>query len=389
MPLSTRNPPPLTLYAHFPWCVKKCPYCDFNSHPLRGRIDQTAYIDALISDLEADLARYHLGHGERPLASIFLGGGTPSLFSASAVARLLTGVAARLPFAPGIEVTMEANPGGVEHDDFAAYQSAGVNRLSIGAQSFDDAQLATLGRIHSACETRRAAGAARAAGFTNLNLDLMHGLPGQTVADALRDLDAAIALDPAHLSLYQLTIEPHTEFHRRPPRLPDADRALDMQRALTARARAAGYRRYEVSAFARPGKRCRHNLNYWRFGDYLGIGAGAHGKITVADGVERYWKIRHPGRFLASAGGDEALAGARRIADDEMLFEFLMNALRLTDGVAPALASARTGKAAADITAALSTAIERRWIRVSQNRIRCTAAGYRLLDEILQQLLPA
>lgn len=393
--------PPLALYAHFPWCVKKCPYCDFNSHPLRGGgggIDQTAYIDALLRDLDADLARYGLDGGRgggRELASIFFGGGTPSLFAADAIAQLLRGIAARLPLARGVEITMEVNPGGVEHGDFAAYRAAGVNRLSLGAQSFDAAQLAKLGRIHSADETRRAVEAARAAGFDNFNLDLMHGLPGQTAAGALADLDAALALAPAHLSLYQLTIEPHTEFHRRPPRLPDADRILDMQRSLTARAARAGYRRYEVSAFARPGRRCRHNLNYWRFGDYLGIGAGAHGKITAAGApmtVERYWKVRHPGRFLAAAGDARALAGTRQIiggdGGGDLLFEFLMNALRLTDGVSVSLARARTGRPAAAVIDALAEAAARRWVLVNRGRIRCSAAGYRLLDEILQALLP-
>lgn len=391
---SRRIAPPLTLYAHFPWCVKKCPYCDFNSHPLRGGggdIDQAGYIDALLRDLDADLARYGLDGGARPLTAIFLGGGTPSLFGADAIARLLTGIAGRLRFARDIEITMEVNPGGVEHGDFGAYRAAGVNRLSLGAQSFDRAQLAKLGRIHTAADTARAVAAARAAGFDNFNLDLMHGLPGQTRAGALADLDAALALGPAHLSLYQLTIEPRTEFHRRPPLLPDADRVLDMQRALTARAAHAGYRRYEVSAFARRGRRCRHNLNYWRFGDYLGIGAGAHGKLTVGGAqfaVDRYWKVRHPGRFLSAAGDAEALAGARRVTAADMPFEFLMNALRLTDGFALSMAQARTGRPASEVTAALAGAVERRWIIESRNRIRCSAAGYRLLDEILQELLP-
>ena len=433
--------PPLALYAHFPWCVKKCPYCDFNSHPLRDAIDQDAYIDALLRDLDGDIARYALnesGGRKRRLAAIFLGGGTPSLFSAAAIGRLLRGIGARLPLARGIEITLEANPGGVEHDDFAAYRAAGVNRLSLGAQSFEDAQLAKLGRIHRADDTRRAVAAARAAGFDNLNLDLMHGLPGQSAADAGRDLDAALALAPAHLSLYQLTIEPHTAFHRRPPRLPNADRILDMQRALTARAARAGYRRYEVSSYARPGMRCRHNLNYWRFGDYLGIGAGAHGKITVGaaappqfppgplpptsggrgkpdagtataaergDGnfsaadhasnaqknpgaVQRYWKIRHPGRYLATAGGPRALAGARPIADADLLFEFLMNALRLTDGFPLSLARARTRLPAAEITAALANPVNRRWLLLNHHRIKCSATGYRLLNEILQEILP-
>ncbi|MGR3913291.1 MAG: radical SAM family heme chaperone HemW, partial [Gammaproteobacteria bacterium] len=272
--------PPLALYAHFPWCVKKCPYCDFNSHTRRGDIDQTRYVDALLRDLDGDLAHGGVAFAARgrALHSIFLGGGTPSLFGAEAMARLLRGVRARLHCNANLEITMEANPGALEYDDFHAYRAAGINRLSLGAQSFQDAKLRALGRIHSGADARRAIRAALDAGFDNVNLDLMFALPQQTTREALRDLDAALDFAPRHLSLYQLTIEPHTWFHRHPPTLPGDARAIAMQRALSARARAAGYARYEVSAYAQPDGHCRHNLNYWEFGDYLGIGAGAHGK---------------------------------------------------------------------------------------------------------------
>lgn len=383
--------PPLALYVHFPWCVKKCPYCDFNSHPRRGDIDQMAYIDALIRDLDHDLRRYgHITAKQRKLSSIFLGGGTPSLFGAPAIGRLLREVARRLPLEEEIEITLEANPGGVEHDDFAAYRGAGVNRLSLGAQSFNDAHLAALGRIHDADAVRRAIQAACDAGFDNFNLDLMHGLPGQSVESALRDLEAALAFSPGHLSLYQLTIEPNTWFHRHPPSLPHPDRICDMQQGLQARTARDGYRRYEVSSYARPGMRCRHNLNYWRFGDYLGIGAGAHGKITADGAVERYWKHKHPQTYAASAGSARALGGAGPVAEGDLLFEFLMNALRLTDGFDAALVRARTGRPAAEVAALLDDAVRRRWVIFSRGgrRIRCSAAGYRLLDEILQRILP-
>ena len=386
-------PPPLALYIHIPWCVKKCPYCDFNSHPQRGDIDQQGYVDALIRDLDHDIAVYGGGEGgveARGVSSIFIGGGTPSLFGADSIDRLLRAVRARLRFADAIEITLEANPGGVEHDDFAAYRAAGVNRLSLGVQSFNDAHLEKLGRIHDAAEAKRAIRAACDAGFANLNVDLMYGLPQQTAAAAMRDLASALEFSPSHLSMYQLTIEPNTLFHRHPPRLPNDERIADMQRRLHERATRHGYDRYEVSAYARPGMRCRHNLNYWEFGDYLGIGAGAHGKITRGGDIVRYWKQKHPRRYLASAGGEQALGETSTIARRDVLFEFLMNALRLTDGFDTALLSARTGRDAGEVVALLSDALSRRLVVLEGGgeRVKCSEKGYRFLDDILQQVLP-
>ncbi len=389
---SADGAPPLALYVHFPWCVKKCPYCDFNSHALRDEgdgsvIDQRGYIDALIRDLEFDLGRYPCA---RSLSSIFLGGGTPSLFGGAAIGALLGEIRARLAFADDIEITLEANPGAVEHDDFAAYRAAGVNRLSLGAQSFDDAQLKTLGRAHTADEARRAIQAALDAGFANLNLDLMYGLPGQTPASARRDLESALAFAPAHLSLFRLTIEPNTRFHRHPPALPGDGRIMAIQRGLHGLAGRHGYRRYEVSAYAKPGRRCRHNLNYWQFGDYLGIGAGAHGKITHGGEISRYWKHKHPKRYLESAGDQRGrgIGATRSVAGDEALFEFLLNSLRLTDGFDAALIPQRTGRETGEATALLAGAIRRRLVVLDGGRIRCSRKGYWFLDEILQQALP-
>ncbi len=379
------EPPPLALYIHFPWCVKKCPYCDFNSHARRGEIDQQGYITALIRDLEHDLATHACA--DRRLASIFMGGGTPSLFGGGAIGRLLDAVAARLAFDADVEITMEANPGTVEHDDFAAYRVAGVNRLSLGAQSFNDARLAQLGRIHNAAEIRAAAGAAVNAGFDNINLDLMYGLPEQTPRAALDDLKAALALSPAHLSLYQLTIEPNTLFHRHPPQLPGHDRVAEMQQALHDLAGAHGYRRYEVSAHAQAGRRCRHNLNYWQFGDYLGIGAGAHGKITACGAVKRYWKHKHPQRYLAEAGGERG-GGVREIGEREVLFEFLMNGLRLSDGFDTSLIPLRTGRDTEEAAALLSDAVTQGLVVREGSRMRCSERGYRFLDEVLEGVLP-
>ncbi|MGI9309923.1 MAG: radical SAM family heme chaperone HemW [bacterium] len=391
-----RAAPPLALYAHFPWCVRKCPYCDFNSHRRTETIDQAGYITALLRDLRRDLAAFEDGHDARELGSIFLGGGTPSLFGADAIADLLRGIGDHLAFASDIEITLEANPGALEHDAFAAYRAAGVNRLSLGVQSFDDAQLRRLHRIHGADDARRAMRAARDGGFDNINIDLMHGLPGQDAAAATRDLDAALELAPSHVSLYQLTIEPNTWFHRHPPRLPDDDCILRTQRALQNQARARGYRRYEVSAHAQPGRECRHNLNYWRFGDYLGIGAGAHGKITRGGAITRYWKPKHPRAYLQHTMDENANAnanangggGRHEVAADEVLFEFLLNALRLTDGFDTGLIRARTGCDTGDALALLDDAIAQRLIRVDGARVRCSEKGYRLLDEILQEILP-
>ena len=376
--------PPLALYVHFPWCVKKCPYCDFNSHPQRGVIDQEGYVDALLRDLEHDIAA-HACAG-RPLVSIFMGGGTPSLFGGAAMSRLLGEIRARLAFDEGVEITLEANPGGVEHDDFAAYRAAGINRLSLGAQSFNDACLAQLGRIHTGAEIRRAIRAARVAGFDNLNLDLMYGLPGQTPRSALADLTAALEFSPEHLSLYQLTIEPNTLFHRHPPTLPDHDRSMDIQQALHDLAGVHGYGRYEVSAHAQAGRQCRHNLNYWQFGDYLGIGAGAHGKITRRGKIQRDWKPKHPQRYLASAGSGQGNR-TREITVRDLPFEFLMNALRLTDGFDTGLIPAHTGLGLSEVAGVLDDAVSRGLVVRDGRGIRCSEKGYRFLDDVLEGVL--
>ena len=377
--------PPLSLYIHFPWCVKKCPYCDFNSHQQRGAIDQPAYIATLIRDLDHDLATHACG--ERKLVSVFMGGGTPSLFGANAIARLLSEIQSRIAFDGDIEITMEANPGAVEHDDFSAYRAAGVNRLSLGAQSFNDAHLKQLGRIHTAGEIRNAIRAAVDAGFVNFNLDLMYGLPQQTTRAALRDLESALEFSPPHLSLYQLTIEPNTWFHRHPPRLPAHDRLMQMQEALHELAREHGYERYEVSAHAKAGLRCRHNLNYWQFGDYLGIGAGAHGKITRHDAITRYWKHKHPQRYLTSVADGCAVGGSGEIASRDVGFELLMNALRLTDGFDTNLIPARTGRTLKQVLAVLDDAIQRELVVHEGGRIRCSERGYLFLDDVLQGVL--
>ncbi len=381
------NAPPLALYVHFPWCVKKCPYCDFNSHARRGEIDQRGYINALLKDLDYDLAAHD---GARPLGSIFMGGGTPSLFSGAAIHRLLREIGARCAFEEGMEITLEANPGAVEHDDFAAYREAGVNRLSLGVQSFHDAQLQALGRVHNATHAQRAMRAARDAGFANINLDLMYGAPQQTAASAARDVAMAVEFLPSHLSLYQLTLEPNTWFHRHPPTLPDEVQLTAMQRRLQALVGRHGYQQYEVSAYARRGMRCRHNLNYWRFGDYLGIGAGAHAKITERGAITRYWKHKHPRRYLETAGGAQCRGETKRVGAHEALFEFLLNGLRLRDGVETALIHPRTGRTAEQALALLSAVRAQKLVEISGNgsRIKCSAHGYRFLDDILQQLLP-
>ncbi len=327
--LRFQAPPPLSLYVHFPWCVRKCPYCDFNSHALRDILPEHAYVDALLKDLEQELP----GVWGRTVHSIFMGGGTPSLFSASALERLLSGIRARLALRPDAEITLEANPGSAEQERFAGYRDAGVNRLSIGIQSLNDSHLHALGRIHDAEQSFRAVQAARVAGFDNINLDLMFGLPDQDSAAANADLESALALQPEHLSWYQLTLEPNTRFHTDPPVLPDDDEKWEMQTLGQTVLASHGYTQYEVSAFARAGQRCRHNLNYWEFGDYIGIGAGAHGKITDAasGSVLRRWKKRHPRGYLEAAGPTAYLEGERALSESEIVFEYALNRLRLKE----------------------------------------------------------
>ncbi len=378
-------PPPLALYVHLPWCVRKCPYCDFNSHAAR-EIPEAAYVDALLADLEQELPAVW----GRRVESVFLGGGTPSLFSGEAIDRLLSGIRARLPLVPGAEITLEANPGTVEAGRFADYRAAGVNRLSLGVQSLDDECLRAIGRIHDAAQARAAVEAARRAGFDHLNLDLMFGLPGQDRSAGLRDLQEAIDLAPEHLSWYQLTLEPHTPFASAPPPLPDEEDIVALWEAGRERLAAAGYGQYEVSAYARAGHRCRHNLNYWTFGDYLGIGAGAHGKITDAPGgrIRRYHKQRSPGRYMAAASSRERIRGERELTADDAQTEFLMNALRLQEGFTPALFTMRTGLPWSRVAVTVERLLDQGWLERVGDHIRTSEQGARHLDTLLARLLP-
>ena len=375
--------PPLALYIHIPWCVKKCPYCDFNSHAAGPSLPEEAYVDALLADLDADLEQVH----GRALTSIFFGGGTPSLFSAKALGRLLEGVQRRVAFADDIEITLEANPGTFEQAKFRDYRALGINRLSIGVQSFQAEKLQALGRIHNGDEAIRAADMARAAGFDNFNLDLMHGLPGQSIEDALSDLRTAIAQQPTHLSWYQLTMEPNTVFWNQPPEVPEDDVLWDIQEAGQALLATEGYGQYEVSAYAQAGRAARHNLNYWTFGDFLGIGAGAHAKLSNPDGrILRSWKTRLPKDYLDPAKAFQA--GTRPLTADELPFEFLMNVLRLTDGVPASLFTARTGLPLAQLGKARREAEQRGLLQADPQRLRATAEGQLFLNDLLQHFLP-
>ena len=376
---------PLSLYTHIPWCVRKCPYCDFNSHNAPQALPQREYVDALLRDLDQDLP---LAQG-RPLVSIFFGGGTPSLFAPEQIARILDGVAQRLAFAPNIEITLETNPGTVEHGPFAGYRNAGVNRISFGVQSFDDDALQRIGRIHDAQQAERAVKSAQDAGIENLNLDLMYALPQQTLAQALRDVDIALTLQTPHLSHYQLTLEPNTPFAANPPPLPDDDAAWDMQEACQARLAAAGMAQYEVSAYARAGRECVHNMNYWTFGDYLGIGAGAHAKLTGADGaIRRRWKLRAPKGYLEHAGTPRGVGGDDLIPTEQLPFEFMLNALRLNAGFALADVQARTGLPESAIARALTDAQARGWLEREARHVRTTELGRRFLNDVIASFLP-
>ena len=382
--------PPLSLYIHMPWCVKKCPYCDFNSHGLHSEPPPYAdYIDHLLADLDADRADFAATLEGRPIISIFFGGGTPSLFSAELIARLLDGVRERLPLQADAEVTLETNPGTVEHGRFDGYLKAGVNRISFGVQSFDDDKLRRLGRIHSANEAEAAVKSAQDAGYENINLDLMYALPQQTLDGALADVERAVALAPAHISHYQLTLEPNTAFAANPPPLPDDDHAWAMQEACEARLAAAGYGQYEISAYAQPGRRCVHNLNYWQFGDYLGIGAGAHGKLSdaVSGQVHRRWKTRHPRAYLEASGRPARIGGDNVVGADELPFEYMLNALRLIDGVPMAAFAERTGLPPQRIAAALTAARQRGWLHDDPQRLHTTALGQRFLNDVIGSFL--
>jgi putative oxygen-independent coproporphyrinogen III oxidase len=374
--------PPLALYIHIPWCVKKCPYCDFNSHAAGPNLPEEEYVDALLADLDIDLKHAH----GRKLSSIFFGGGTPSLFSAKALGRLLAGVEQRAGFSDDIEITLEANPGTFEQEKFRDYRSLGINRLSIGVQSFQAEKLKALGRIHDGDEAVRAADMARAAGFDNFNLDLMHGLPEQSLDDALSDLRIAIAQRPTHLSWYQLTVEPNTVFWNQPPEVPEDDILWDIQEAGQALLAAEGYGQYEVSAYAQPGKAARHNLNYWSFGDFLGIGAGAHGKVSQPDGsIARTWKTRLPKDYLAQ---NKRSNGERVLSVDELPFEFLMNVLRLTDGVDASLFTARTGLPLSQLAQSRAQAEQRGLLHADPTRLCATGKGQLFLNDLLQMFLP-
>ena len=379
--------PPLSLYVHLPWCVRKCPYCDFNSHEAKGALPFAAYVDALVADLEFDLP---LVWG-RTVHTVFFGGGTPSLFPPEAIDAFLQAASARLRFAPNLEITLETNPGTAEHGRFDRYRVAGVNRLSFGIQSFDDGCLQRLGRIHDSAQAEAAVKLAQDAGFDNFNLDLMYALPGQTLAMAAHDIERALALQPTHVSHYQLTLEPNTLFAAKPPSgIPDDDASWDIQEHCQAMLAAAGYVQYEVSAYARPGRECAHNLNYWHFGDYLGIGAGAHGKLTLGSeqAILRRWKAKHPAAYLASAGTTAAIGGDERIEPARRPFDYMLNALRLVDGFALAEFEARTGLAAEAIEAELQAASANGWITMDQGRIVPTELGRRFTNDVIGLFLP-
>jgi oxygen-independent coproporphyrinogen-3 oxidase len=382
--------PPLALYVHLPWCVRKCPYCDFNSHVHKGALPEDAYVDALLADLDRDLET-HLRGDSRAIETVFLGGGTPSLFRPESLARLFDGLRARIAFAPDAEITMEANPGTVEHGRFDGYRDAGINRVSLGAQSFGAAQLTALGRIHAADDTTRAVGELRAAGLQNFNLDLMYALPAQDLSGALHDVERALALGPTHVSHYQLTLEPGTVYFHRPPDLPDEDVAFEMQQAAALRLGDAGFRQYEVSAWARPGHECRHNLNYWGYGDYLGIGAGAHGKLTdpVAGAIVRTAKSKQPREYLERGARQDTPGTVEPIPPEERPFEFMLNALRLAGGYDLAAFEARTGLPSVAVLPALETLAGRGLMEeTGAGHWRPTALGQRFLNDLQAAFLP-
>jgi oxygen-independent coproporphyrinogen-3 oxidase len=369
--------PPLSLYVHIPWCVRKCPYCDFNSHEARADVPEDAYVDTLLADLEFALPSIW----GRRVTSVFIGGGTPSLFSAAAIDRLLSGIRARVPLAPDAEVTLEANPGTFERVRFAGFRAAGVNRLSLGIQSFEPRHLKALGRIHDADEARAAADAALAI-FADVNLDLMYALPEQTVGEAEADVAAALALAPSHLSFYHLTLEPNTLFHRYPPPLPDDDAAADIEEAVHAAVAGAGYRHYETSAFARSGRECRHNLNYWQFGDYLGIGAGAHSKLSLRNRVLRQVRWKQPQQYLDEVGRGAPVQDETTVGRDDIGFEFMLNALRLTEGVAASSFAGRTGFPLALVGRELAEAVRRGLLDPDPATIRPSLLGRRFLNDL-------
>lgn len=375
--------PPLSLYIHFPWCIRKCPYCDFNSHAVKSNLPEAEYIDALIADLEHSLPLFW----GRPVLTIFMGGGTPSLFSAEAISRLLDAIRARVRLLPEAEITLEANPGTFEAEKFAGYRAAGINRLSIGIQSFNDQHLEALGRVHNSDEAHKAIEIARTH-FDNFNLDLMYALPRQTLAESLLDIDSAIAAGSTHVSAYHLTPEPNTAFAAVPPPLPEDDLCADMQEAIEARLATAGFEHYETSAFARPGRRTRHNLNYWQFGDYVGIGAGAHGKISFPDRILRQARFRHPAEYLSRVKSGSAVQSEEVVPLEQLPFEFMLNALRLTEGFELALFTERTGLPLTAVLAELDRADKEGLLARDHVRAWPTEKGQRFLNALLERFLP-
>ena len=384
--------PPLALYVHLPWCLKKCPYCDFNSHENHGALPESRYLDALCADLESALP---LIWGRR-VHSVFIGGGTPSLFSPDGIDRLLSEIRARLVLAPGVEVTLEANPGTFERERFKAFRAAGVTRLSIGVQSFNDAALDRLGRVHDAAQARAAVAEAREA-FDTFNIDLMYALPGQDLAALNEDLDTALGFSPPHLSIYHLTLEPNTLFALHPPALPDNDLASDMLDLIVQRTAAVGLARYEVSAFAKPGHNCRHNLNYWQFGDYLGLGAGAHGKISFPHRVLRQVRWREPAQYMQHALAGNAVSNQTEVSRADLAFEFMLGALRLAGGFELARFTERTGLPVSTVMPTLEAAQQRGLLTLEQGgaaaglvaRVRPTVRGYDFLSDLQSMFLPA
>jgi oxygen-independent coproporphyrinogen-3 oxidase len=375
--------PPLALYIHIPWCLKKCPYCDFNSHERRGEMPEARYVEALLADLEFALPSIW----GRRVHNVFFGGGTPSLFAPESIDRILAGVRARVALSPEAEITLEANPGTFERARFAGFKAAGINRLSLGVQSFEPRFLQALGRVHDADEARAAAAAAIDI-FGNVNFDLMYALPGQTAVDATRDLAEALAFSPPHLSFYHLTIEPNTLFHRYPPKLPDDETAADIEDAIDGTLGAGGYVHYETSAHAKAGHECRHNLNYWRFGDYLGIGAGAHSKLSFPDRVVRQVRHKQPQQYLEEMARGHPLLEDRPVERGEIGFEFMLNALRLTEGVPVALFAERTGFPLMLVQKPLEEAERRGLLARDHQRIRPTPLGRRFLNDLQAIFLP-
>lgn len=377
-------PIPLSLYIHIPWCIKKCPYCDFNSHQINGELPEEAYVQALLKDLENELPTIW----GRRLESIFIGGGTPSVFSAEAIDKLLSGLRALLPIRPSMEITMEANPSTFEQERFKAYRQAGINRLSIGIQSFNPTHLSTLGRVHNDQEAIKAANIAKQAGFDNFNLDLMFGLPQQSIQQALQDLEQAIACEPMHLSWYQLTLEPNTLFHHSPPTLPNDDLLWDMQQQGQNLLKQAGYIQYEVSAYAKAGKRSQHNMNYWEFGDYLGIGAGAHGKISASDGrIQRYSKYRQPKQYMEQALAGDPTSSTNLLEPNELPFEFMLNALRLKEGVASELYQERTFQTLESIEKKVQSGIQKGLLKNSTHRLKASNKGWNFLNDTTEHFI--